>query len=29
MDIQELALAKTKDSRWTCEEGVNTVTILF
>ena len=25
----KLALSKTKDSRWTCEEGVNTVTILF
>ena len=25
----KLALAKTKDSRWTCENGVNTVTILF
>ncbi len=25
----KLALAKTKDSRWTCDDGVNTVTILF
>ena len=25
----KLALAKTKDSRWACENGVNTVTILF
>ena len=25
----KLALTKTKDSRWSCEGGVNTVTILF
>ena len=25
----KLALAKTRDSRWTCDGGVNTVTILF
>ena len=25
----KLALAKTKDSRWSCDGGVNTVTILF
>lgn len=25
----KLALAKTKDSRWTCDGGVNTVTVLF
>ena len=25
----KLALAKTKDSRWTCDGGVNTVKILF
>ena len=25
----KLAVAKTKDARWTCEGGVNTVTILF
>ena len=25
----KLALAKTKENRWTCESGINTVTILF
>ena len=25
----KLALAKTKDSRWVCDSGINTVTILF